>query len=301
MRKALFYGSAAALVTPFRGGLIDFEALGRLIDFQLKHQSDALVVCGTTGEASTLTQHEKDSILSFSLERVNGRIPVIMGTGSNSTSAASAQTKRAGELGASGALAVTPYYNKTTQSGLIAHYTAVADASDLPIILYNVPSRTGLNMHPETAARLCEHPNIAGLKEACSDISQIAELARLTKGRLALYSGNDDLVLPVLALGGSGVISACANVIPAQMRAITEAWRTGDCEQARSAQLSVLPLCRALFSEVNPIPLKAALHKMELCADEVRLPLIPMSTEKRRPLYDAMRTFGLLRPEKTLP
>ena len=294
MNSPLFIGSAAALVTPFSSHTIDFESLARLIDFQLSHQSDALAVCATTGEASTLTQYEKDSILSFTLERVNGRVPVIMGTGSNNTSCAITQTKRARDLGAQGALVVTPYYNKTTQRGLIAHYSAVADGADLPLILYNVPSRTGLNMLPETAARLAEHPHITGIKEACSDITQIAELARLTRGRLALYSGNDDMVLPVLALGGVGVISACANVIPSKMHALTEAWHSGQIDRARTIQLDMLPLCRLLFSEVNPIPIKAALGMMGLCSDEVRLPLVPMSKEKSRPLSDLLQSLGLL-------
>ena len=293
MDSPLFIGSAAALVTPFSRGQIDFDALARLIDFQLTHHSDALTVCATTGEAPTLTQNEKDSILSFTLERVNGRVPVIMGTGANNTACAVAQTKRAQVLGAQGALVVTPYYNKTTQRGLIAHYTAVADSTPLPLILYNVPSRTGLNMLPETAAQLAEHPNIIGIKEACTDISQISELARLTCGRLALYSGNDDMVLPVLALGGIGVISACANVIPAKMHALTAAWHAGQINQARKIQLDLLPLCRALFSEVNPIPVKAALRMMGLCSDEVRLPLVPMSEEKSRPLGDVLQSLGL--------
>ena len=294
MTSPLFIGSAAALVTPFSRNEIDFSALGRLIDFQLTHQSDALVLCATTGEASVLTQHERDSILDFALTRVNGRIPVLMGTGSNNTACAISQTKRAQSLGSQGALVVTPYYNKTTQGGLLAHYTAIADAVNLPLILYNVPSRTGLNMLPETAARLAEHPNIAGIKEACTDVSQLAELARLTVGRMALYSGNDDAVLPVLALGGSGVISACANVIPRQMHALTQAWQAGQPEQARALQLELLPLCRLLFCEVNPIPIKAALHLMGLCSDELRLPLIPLNEKSRIPLCDALHSLGIL-------
>jgi len=294
MTNTVFTGSAVALATPFRQGEVDFQALARLVDFQSKHGSDALVVCGTTGEASVLSADEQERILSFVLERVNGRIPVIAGSGGNCTANVIGRSKRAQTLGAQGLLVVTPYYNKTSQRGLIAHYTAVADAVNIPIILYNVPSRTGLNMLPETIATLAEHPNIAGIKEAGGNISQIAETARLIDRRMAIYSGNDDQILPMLSLGAVGVISAAGNIIPDLMHQMVEAWHMGAREHARELQLSVLPLCHALFSDVNPIPVKAALEMMGLCRSEVRLPLIPLNREKQEALAQVMRKMKLI-------
>lgn len=293
MNNRLFTGSATALITPFIHGEIDFPALGRLIDRQLEAGTDALVVCGTTGEPPALTQDEKDSLLEFTLQRTGGRVPVIAGTGTNCTKTSVEQSVRAQKLGADGLLIVTPYYNKATQRGLIAHYTAIADAVDCPIILYNVPSRTGINLLPETAARLAEHENILGLKEAAGDISQFAELSRLCSGKLALYAGNDDQVLPMLSLGAQGVISAAANVIPERMRRLIVSWFEGDTEAARSAQLELLPLLRLLFSEVNPIGVKAALKITGLCLAEARLPLTRLSEEKWAPLQAEMERLGI--------
>ena len=284
MNDRLFTGSATALITPFIHGEIDFPTLGRLIDRQLEAGTDALVVCGTTGEPPALTQEEKDSLLEFTLQRTGGRVPVIAGTGTNCTKTSVEQSVRAQNLGADGLLIVTPYYNKSTQRGLIAHYTAVADAVDCPIILYNVPSRTGVNLLPETAARLAEHENILGLKEAAGDISQFAELSRLCSGKLALYAGNDDQALPMLALGAQGVISAAANAVPEEMHHLVSAWFEGDVRGSCAMQLSLLPLLRLLFSEVNPIPVKAALELLGLCRAELRLPLTRLSEEKWEPL-----------------
>ena len=293
MKRPLFTGCAAALATPFADGAIDFTAFGRLIDMQLAAGTDALVVCGTTGEPSTLTQGEKDALLVFALKRADGRVPVIAGTGANCTRIAAEQSRRAEQLGADALLAVTPYYNKATQQGLIEHFAAIADAVSLPVILYNVPSRTGVNLLPETAARLIEHENLRGIKEASGDISQFAELARLCGGRAALYAGNDDQALPMLSLGAQGVISASANAVPQQMKGIVSAWLQGDCETARAIQLSLLPLIHLLFSEVNPIPVKAALQLMGVCRAEVRLPLTRLSEEKWSELRAALRSHCL--------
>lgn len=288
--NALFRGSGVALVTPFRDGQVDYEAMGRLIDRQLEAGTDAVIVCGTTGEASTLTATEKDGVLSFALERVNGRVPVIAGTGSNCTAVSVRQSRRAQELGADGILAVTPYYNKASQAGLIAHYTAIADAVSIPVILYNVPSRTGVNLLPETAGVLSAHPNIRAIKEACGDAAQQADLARAADGRLCLYAGNDDQTLSILALGGAGVISAAANVAPGQMRGIVHSWFAGDAARSREMQLALLPLIRQLFADVNPIPVKAALAMLGLCGEEVRLPLTPLKDDKRQALRNVLQT-----------
>ena len=282
--NALFRGSGVALVTPFKDGSVDYDAMGRLIDWQIECGTDAVIVCGTTGEAATLDAGERDEILAFALERVNGRAPVVAGTGTNCTAVSVRQTRRARALGADGVLAVTPYYNKASQAGLIAHYTAIADAADLPVILYNVPSRTGVNLLPETAEKLAAHPNICGIKEACGDAAQQAELARAVGGRLALYAGNDDQTLSILALGGQGVISAAANVVPGPMHEIVFSWSAGDMIRSREIQLSLLPLIRQLFADVNPIPVKAALSMLGLCREEVRLPLTPLDEQKKKTL-----------------
>ena len=293
MNKSLFTGCAAALATPFSDGEIDFTALGRLIDMQLQSGTDALVVCGTTGEPATLTQEEKDSVLEFTLERVGGRIPVIAGTGTNCTKITIAQSRRAQKLGADGLLMITPYYNKATQQGLLAHFTAAAEAVDLPVILYNVPSRTGVNLLPETAARLMEQQNIMGIKEASGDISQFAELSRLCGDRAALYAGNDDQVLPMLSLGAQGVISAAANAAPGLMHRLVSSWFEGDAEVCRTVQLALLPLMKLLFSEVNPIPVKAALEIMGICRADVRLPLTRFSEEKWALLRAEIERLGI--------
>ena len=294
MNERLFRGLGTALVTPFRGGDVDWAAYDNLIERQIAAGTEALIVCGTTGEPAALTARERDALIRRAVEVCNGRCAVIAGTGANDTSRAIELSRQAQAAGADALLLVTPYYNKTTQAGLIAHYTAVADSVDLPMILYNVPSRTGLNLLPETAAALCRHGNICGIKEASGSISQIAELARLCGDEIALYSGSDDQTLAVLALGGQGVISVAGNVCPELMREITARWFAGDMAGSRACQLSLLPLIGALFSEVNPIPVKAALSMLALCEADVRLPLVPATKLCRARLIDTMRALALI-------
>lgn len=294
MNERLFRGLGTALVTPFRGGDVDWAAYDNLIERQIAAGTEALIVCGTTGEPAALTARERDALIRRAVEVCNGRCAVVAGTGANDTSRAIELSRQAQAAGADALLLVTPYYNKTTQAGLIAHYTAVADSVDLPMILYNVPSRTGLNLLPETAAALCRHGNICGIKEASGSISQIAELARLCGDEIALYSGSDDQTLPVLALGGQGVISVAGNVCPELMREITSRWFAGDMAGSRARQLSLLPLIGALFAEVNPIPVKAALSMLALCEADVRLPLVPATKLCRARLIDAMRALALI-------
>ena len=292
MNRRLFQGSAAALPTPMRGGEIDFEAFERLIDRQIDGGTAALVVCGTTGEPASLSAKEREWLIECALRRSAGRVPVIVGAGSNDTRAAAALVRQACAAGADGALCVTPYYNKTTQAGLVAHFTALADAADIPLILYNVPSRTGVNLLPETAATLARHPNICGVKEASGDIAQVAALTRLCGDALAVYAGNDEMTLPVLSLGGQGVISVAANVCPARVAELCARFFEGDIAAARAIQLRLLPLIEALFHEVNPIPVKAALSLMGLCRDEARLPLVPASAETRSRLRAVLAELG---------
>ncbi len=291
MKGRLFKGSGCALATPFRYGKVDYDALQKLIERQIEGGTDALIVCGTTGEPSTLTDAERDEILTLSIRQCAGRIPIIAGTGGNCTREVIRRSRRAQQLGANALLIVTPYYNKAEQEGLIAHYGAVADSVDLPIILYNVPSRTGVNLTEETAQHLTEHPNICGFKDASGNIAQAARLAECTRGQLSLYSGNDDQILPLLALGAQGVISVAANVIPKIMHELCEAWFSGDVERCRALQLRILPLCRLLFRQVNPIPVKAALSILGLCRDEMRLPLTPFKQEFRAELEKELNSL----------
>ena len=293
MNSRLFRGLGTALVTPFRGGHVDWAAYDRLIERQIAAGTDVLIVCGTTGEPAALTDREREALIRRAAELCAGRCTVVAGTGANDTSRAIELSRQAQTAGADALLLVTPYYNKTTQAGLIAHYTAVADRVDLPMILYNVPARTGLNLLPETAAALCRHENICGVKEASGNIAQIAELARLCGDEIALYSGNDDQTLPVLALGGQGVISVAGNVCPEQMRAIAARWFAGDAAGSRAQQLALLPLINTLFAEVNPIPVKAALAMLGLCEAEVRLPLVPATKLCRTRLAEALRELGM--------
>lgn len=294
MNERLFRGLGTAMVTPFRGGEVDWAAYDNLIERQIAAGTEALIVCGTTGEPAALTARERDALIRRAVEVCNGRCAVVAGTGANDTSRAIELSRQAQAAGADALLLVTPYYNKTTQAGLIAHYTAVAGSVDLPMILYNVPSRTGLNLLPETAAALCRHGNICGIKEASGNMSQIAELARLCGDEIALYSGSDDQTLAVLALGGQGVISVAGNVCPELMREITARWFAGDMAGSRARQLSLLPLIGALFAEVNPIPVKAALSMLALCEADVRLPLVPATKLCRARLIDAMRALALI-------
>ncbi len=293
MKKTIFTGAATAIITPMNANGVDYEAYGKLIDWQLEQGIDAIVATGTTGEASTLTDEEHQEVIRFTVERVAGRVPVIAGTGSNDTAYAVELTKFACEAGADAVLVVTPYYNKATQKGLIQMFTQIADASTKPLILYNVPSRTGCNLLPATVAKLAEHPNIAAIKEASGNISQIAELAHLVQGKMDIYSGNDDQIVPVLSLGGKGVISVLSNVLPAETSAMCHKFMDGDTAGALKLQLDLLPLVNALFSEVNPIPVKAAMAAMGKCENILRLPLTPMEPEHEAVLRQRMIDAGV--------
>lgn len=290
MSNALFTGCASALITPFKNGQVDYAALDKLLEFQLNNGIDAFVACGTTGEPSAMTDAEWEEVLSFVIRFVHGRVPVIAGTGGNCTADVIRKARRAKELGADAQLCVTPYYNKTTQAGLIAHYTMIARDGALPVILYNVPSRTGLNMLPDTLAVLSSEENIIGMKEASGDMIQIMEMIRLCEGRIAFYSGSDELTAPFRAVGGLGTISVLANIAPAVMRDMCRL----PLEQAAALNLRYLSLIRALFLEVNPIPVKAAAAMMGLCENEVRLPLVPLSPIHEQKLKNEMQKAGLI-------
>ena len=290
---SVFTGSGVAIVTPFKDGNVDQTALTRLIELQIVSGTDAIIVCGTTGEASTMSVDERLDTIRFCVDRVGGRVPVIAGTGGNNTAEVIENTRAAEAIGVNAALIVTPYYNKTTQQGLIAHYSAIAESTDLPIIVYNVPSRTGVNVLPETMARLTEHRNIVGIKEASGDIKQIVTLAAYCP-ECDIYSGNDDHILPILSVGGKGVISVLANVLPETVHNLCESFFKGDFIAAREAQMQLIPLCRAAFCEVNPIPIKAMLGMMKLCSPEVRLPLVPPTEDDYRLIRDTLEAYQLI-------
>ena len=298
MKKPLFTGSGVAIVTPFTKETVDLPTLGKLLDFQMKNGTDAIIVCGTTGEASTMSYRERMRTIEFCVDHVDGRLPVIAGTGSNETAYAVELTKSACADGADAVLVVTPYYNKTTQNGLVAMYNTIADASTKPVILYNVPSRTGVNIQPETYAELAQHPNIAGVKEASGNFSQIQKTRNLCPADFAIWSGNDDETAAICMLGGSGVISVVANVLPAEMHRLTALCLANDFSAAGRLQLKLKPLCDALFCEVNPIPVKTALNLMGLEAGELRLPLCPPTDASVERLKLALSSWDLL-PEQT--
>ncbi len=293
MKKSIFKGVGTALVTPMNEKGVDYEAFERIIEWQIAEGVNALVIAGTSGEASTLTDEEHKEVLRFAVEKVNKRVPVIAGTGSNDTAYAIALTKFAEEIGCDGCLLVTPYYNKATQNGLIKSFTAIADSVDMPCILYNVPSRTGCNLTPASIAVLAEHKNIVAIKEASGNISQIAEIAALTKGKLDIYSGNDDQIVPLLSLGGKGVISVVSNVLPKKTVEICDKFFSGDVAGSCDIQLELLPLINSLFCEVNPIPVKAATAAMGFGENYVRLPLTPMEAEHEATMRTLMREQGL--------
>ena len=293
MKHTIFTGAATAVITPFDGDGIDWDAFGRLIDFQLDKGIDALVVAGTTGEGSTITDREHEDLTAFCVKRVAGRVPVIAGTGSNNTAHAIERTKTACRAGADAVLLVTPYYNKTTQRGLIASFSAIADASDVPCILYNVPSRTGLNMLPETLAALSKHERIAAVKEACGSISQVAKELELCGDSLDVYSGNDDQTVPVMSLGGKGVISTVGNIVPAEMAEMCRLFFAGDVKGAAKLQLKLLSLMNQTMIETNPIPVKAACAAMGFGEYILRLPLVEMEEANKQKLFDLMRAQGL--------
>lgn len=280
MKKTIFTGAATALITPFdKKGKIDYNKFGELVEWQISQGINALVVCGTTGEASCLSDEEHRAAISFVVQKSAGRVPVIAGTGSNDTDYAISLTKHAEDEGADAILLVTPYYNKATQKGLIKMYNEIADSTSLPIILYNVPSRTGVNIEPSTYVELAKHPNIVAIKEAGGNISKIAETALLVGDKLDIYSGNDDQIVPVLSLGGKGVISVLSNVLPKETVAICEKFLSGDVVGSRELQLKLLPLINALFCEVNPIPVKAAMAKMGFTENVLRSPLYPIEPD----------------------
>ncbi len=293
---AVFKGAGVAIVTPMKdSGEVDFERFGRLIEFQIENGTDAIIVCGTTGEASTLSHEEHLETIKYCVEAVAGRIPVIAGTGSNCTETAVYLSTEAEKYGVDGLLLVSPYYNKATQNGLYAHFKTVAEAVNVPVILYNVPSRTGCNILPETVVRLCKDvDNIIGVKEASGNISQIARLAALSHGYVDIYSGNDDQIVPILALGGAGVISVLSNVAPRQTHEICQKFFDGDVEGSRKMQLEALDLCGALFCEVNPIPVKKALNLMGMEAGPLRMPLTELEEANAEKLAAAMRRYGIL-------
>lgn len=294
MKKTIFTGAATAIITPMKDDKIDFESFEKLINWQIDEGIDAIVVCGTTGEASTLSDDEHKDAIKFCVDTVAGRVPVIAGTGSNDTAYAIWLTQHAAEAGADAALVVTPYYNKATQNGLIKMFTSIADASEIPIILYNVPSRTGCNILPATAAKLAEHPNIVGIKEASGNISQVAELAHLVGDRMDIYSGNDDQITPILSLGGKGVISVLSNPMPRATSKICHDFFEGRHKEAVKAQLDLLPFISALFSEVNPIPVKCAMSHMGYCKNELRLPLTEMEADHEAKLVAIMKELQLI-------
>ena len=294
MQNPLFYGAATALVTPFRGNRIDFDALEKLIDRQIDAGIDALVLLGTTGEPASVTPPERSALVECAVARVGRRVPLIVGTGSNDTHTAVALSREAVQLGADGLLVVTPYYNRTSPKGLAEHYNAVADSVDAPIIMYNVPSRTGMNLPPRIVAELARHPNLCAVKEASGDLRQLTALAEACGDGVAIYSGCDDLVLPALALGARGVISVASNLVPREMHGLVAEWLRGDVKRSRALQLEYLPLMRALSAQVNPIPVKAALGMMGQIEETLRLPLAPLDTGEREALRRTLKQYDLI-------
>ncbi len=293
MKETVFTGCAAALVTPFRSGEVDFAALDRLMEMQISAGCGAVAVCATTGESAVLSYPEHKAIVSEAVRSASGRIPVIAGAGSNSTDHALTLMKQAEDAGADALLMVTPYYNKTSQAGLIRHFTYLADRAEKPILLYDVPSRTGMTIAPETLAELSRHPRIAGIKAAGTDLDAISRAMRLCPSDFSFYSGNDSLTLPLMALGAKGVISVCANLVPEAMSELTRLCLAGSYREAAALHYAYLDLMEALFTDVNPIPVKAAMAAAGLCSGELRLPLTELSREKQAQLTDLLRRYGL--------
>lgn len=291
--KDLVRGCGVALVTPFINGEVDYNTLGKLVDMHVE-QTGSIIVAGTTGEASTLTDDEYHNVVSFVIKRVNKRIPVIAGAGSNCTASAIKKVRFCEETGADGFLIVTPYYNKTTQIGLINHYKLIAESTSLPIIVYSVPGRTGMNIEPKTVLELSKIENIVGIKEASGNISQVAEIIRLCPKNFCVYSGNDDMVVPLMSLGGHGVISVVANILPAKTKKMVDDYANGNVSESREAQLAMNGLINALFIETNPIPVKEAMGIMNLCSSETREPLYPMSDSNRKILISEMQNYGIV-------
>lgn len=294
MRKPLFTGCGTALVTPFKNGEVDYPALDRLVEEQIAHGVSALIAVGTTGEPATMDWDEHLAVIRRVVEKADHRVPVIAGTGSNSTAEAVYAARHSAEFGADAQLVVTPYYNKTSQAGLVAHFNAIADAATLPVIVYNVPARTGLNIGPEAMAKICEHENVIAVKEASPDIGQAMEKMRLCGDMVDFYCGNDDLIVPTISFGFKGVISVLSNILPAETSRIANLALAGNYQEASALQLKLLPFINALFSETSPIPAKAAMARLGMLEDELRLPLVPMTDGPREKMYTIMRDLGLI-------
>ena len=294
MQNPLFYGCGTALVTPFHGSRVDYDALEGLIDWQIDSEADALILLGTTGEAATITESERSAILECAVSRCAGRVPLIAGTGSNDTRAAIRASIEAQRLGADALLVISPYCNRTSREGVIEHYTAIADSVEIPIIIYNVPGRTGMNLDAELIARLARHPLLCGVKEASTSLEQLTDLAACAEG-LAIYCGNDAQIVPALSLGARGAISVAANLIPTQMHDMVMHYLRGDVRASLALQIEYLPLIRALFEEVNPIPVKAAMSLLRGTENALRLPLVPLQKEKAQRLKRLMADYGLLK------
>ena len=293
MKKTIFKGMATAIVTPMTKTDIDYEALGRFIDFQIENGINAIVVMGTTGENATIEYEDQKEVIRFTVDRVNHRVPVIAGTGTNNTNHVLSNTRNACEVGVDAVLVVTPYYNKATQNGLYQFFTTIADASSVPVILYNVPSRTGCNLLPKTVARLAEHPNIVAIKEATGNVAQMVEIMHLCGDKIDVYSGEDALTVPMLSMGAAGTISVISNVVPRMAVDMTDAFFAGDLKKAAQLQCDLLPLVNACFCEVNPIPAKAAVSAMGFGEENLRLPLTPMEDGNRAVLFAEMRKLGV--------
>lgn len=295
MKKVIFKGCGTAIITPFTKDGVNYKEFSKMIEDQIKAGVDAIIVCGTTGESSTMTTEERQKTIKYAVDTANKRVPIIAGTGSNCTASAIEMSKYAESVGADAVLVVTPYYNKTTQDGLIAHYKAIAESISIPIILYNVPSRTGLNINPKTCLELSKIDNIVAIKEASGNLSQVAEIAELCRDNLTIYSGNDDQVLPILSLGGLGVISVLSNIIPKDVHDMVISYLEGDTKKATKLQIETLNLTKALFSEVNPIPVKAACNMIGYKAGLPRLPLIEMSKEGQKALKEELKKYGVIK------
>lgn len=291
---SLFKGSGVALITPFIKDKVDFDKLGELLEFHVNNKTDAIVICGTTGEASTMTEAERKETIEFTVKKINKRIPVIAGTGSNNTASSISMSKWAESIGVDGILVITPYYNKTTQKGLIHHFTAINDSVNIPIILYNVPSRTGMNILPETVFELSKLKNVAAIKEASGNISQIAKIKALCKDNIDIYSGNDDQIVPILSLGGIGVISVLANILPEETHNICDNFLKGNVKEALDLQLKYLELANDLFVENNPIPAKTALNLMGFNVGDLRLPLCEMEEKNLSILKNTLKKYNLI-------
>ena len=290
----LFTGSGVALVTPFNDNGVDFDKLEELIEYHIKNDTDAIIICGTTGEATTMTEEEKKSTIKFTVEKANGRIPIIAGSGSNNTAAAIARSVWCEKIGVDGVLVITPYYNKSSDKGVIEHFKAISSNINIPIILYNVPSRTGLNLKPSIVKELSKIPNIVGVKEASGDLSQVLEIRALCGEDFLIYSGNDDQIIPILSLGGAGVISVLANIVPKEVHNMCALYMEGKTKEALKIQVDTLDLCKNLFIETNPIPVKTALNLMNFNVGPLRLPLVDMEENNLKSLETALKSHGLI-------